>query len=90
MGGFSIRGKGLILARALVAHLRELDTLRRSIQPGVVREEALCDQKVRMTQKGLPGPPKDPKIMAQYPKIGSIGAMILAILEVQVRRTKDN
>ena len=35
----------------------------------------------------LPGPPKEPKIMAQYPKIesiGSIGSIILAILEVQV------
>ena len=37
--------------------------------------------------KPTPGPPKEPKIMAQYPKmgsIGSIGSMILAILEVQV------
>ena len=35
----------------------------------------------------LPGPPKEPKIMAQYPKIestGSIGSITLAILEVQV------
>ena len=35
----------------------------------------------------LPGPPKEPKIMAQYLKtesIGSIGSIILAILEVQV------
>ena len=34
-----------------------------------------------------PGPPKEPKIMAQYPKIestGSIGSIMLAILEVQV------
>ena len=33
-----------------------------------------------------PGPPKEPKIMAQYPKIestGNIGSIILAILEVQ-------
>ena len=33
-----------------------------------------------------PGPPKEPKIMAQYPKIesiGSIGSIILTILEVQ-------
>ena len=33
--------------------------------------------------KCLPGPPKEPKIMAQYPKIksiGSIGSIILAIL----------
>ena len=33
-----------------------------------------------------PGPPKEPKIMAQYPQIetvGSIGSIILAILEVQ-------
>ena len=33
-----------------------------------------------------PGPPKEPKILAQYPKIesiGSIGSIILAILEVQ-------
>ena len=36
---------------------------------------------------GLPGPPKESKIMAQYPKIesiGSTGSVILAILEVQV------
>ena len=36
---------------------------------------------------GLPGPPKEPNIMAQYPKIesiGSIGSIVLAILEVQV------
>ena len=35
----------------------------------------------------VPGPPKEPKIIAQYPKIeskGSIGSIILAILEVQV------
>ena len=35
----------------------------------------------------LPGPPKEPKIMAQYSNIesiGSIGSIILAILEVQV------
>ena len=35
----------------------------------------------------LPGPPKEPKIMAQYPKIesrGSIGSIILGPLEVQV------
>ena len=35
----------------------------------------------------LPGPPKKPKIIAQYSKIesiGSIGSTILAILEVQV------
>ena len=35
----------------------------------------------------LPGPPKVPKIMAQYPKIesiGSIGSITWAILEVQV------
>ena len=35
----------------------------------------------------LPGPPKEPKIMARYPKmesIGSTGSIILAILEVQV------
>ena len=35
----------------------------------------------------LPGPPKEPEIMAQYLKIesiGSIGSIILAILEVQV------
>ena len=35
----------------------------------------------------VPGPPKEPKIMDQYPKIesiGSIGSVILAILEVQV------
>ena len=33
-----------------------------------------------------PGPPKEPKIMDQYPNmegIGSIGSIILAILEVQ-------
>ena len=39
------------------------------------------------TELYLPGPPKVPKIMAQYPKIesmGSIGSIILAILEVQV------
>ena len=38
------------------------------------------------SQKVQPGPPKKPKIMAQYPKIesiGSIGSIILAILEVQ-------
>ena len=37
--------------------------------------------------QALPGPPKEPKIMAQYPKIesmGSIGSIILAILQVQV------
>ena len=36
----------------------------------------------------IPGPPKEPKLMDQYPKIetiGSIGSIILAILEVQVR-----
>ena len=35
----------------------------------------------------IPGPPKEPKIMDQYPKIegiGSIGSIIWAILEVQV------
>ena len=35
----------------------------------------------------VPGPPKGPKIMAQHPKIesiGSIGSIILPILEVQV------
>ena len=35
----------------------------------------------------VPGPPKEPKIMAQYSKIesiGSVGSIILAILEVQV------
>ena len=35
----------------------------------------------------LPGPPKEPNIMAQYPKIesvGSVGSILLAILEVQV------
>ena len=35
----------------------------------------------------VPGPPKVPKIMAQYPKIesmGSIGSTLLGILEVQV------
>ena len=35
----------------------------------------------------MPGPPKEPKIMDQYPKIegiGSIGSIILAILEAQV------
>ena len=35
----------------------------------------------------VPGPPKEPKITAQYPKIesiGSMGSIILAILEVQV------
>ena len=35
----------------------------------------------------IPGPPKEPKIMDQYPKIetiGSTGSIILAILEVQV------
>ena len=35
----------------------------------------------------VPGPPKEPKIMALYPKIesiGSIGSIILAILEAQV------
>ena len=35
---------------------------------------------------GAPGPPKEPKTMAQYPKIegtGSMGSIILAILEVQ-------
>ena len=39
----------------------------------------------------VPGPPKEPKIMAQYPKIesiGSIGSIILAILEVQVVRVR--
>ena len=38
----------------------------------------------------LPGPPKEPEIMAQYPKIdsmGSIGSIILAFLEVQERQT---
>ena len=37
--------------------------------------------------KHVPGPPKEPKIMAQYLKtesIGSIGSIVLAILEVQV------
>ena len=36
---------------------------------------------------GVPRPPKEPKIMALYPKIesiGSTGSIILAILEVQV------
>ena len=40
--------------------------------------------------KLLPGPPKEPKIMAQYLKIetiGSIGSIISAILEVQVDPT---
>ena len=35
----------------------------------------------------IPGPPKEPKTMAQYHKIesmGSIGSIILALLEVQV------
>ena len=35
----------------------------------------------------VPGPPKVPKIMAQYPKIesmGSMGSILLAILEVQI------
>ena len=39
-----------------------------------------------------PGPPKEPKIMDQYPKIESIvsiGSIILAILEVQVGPTVD-
>ena len=39
----------------------------------------------------LPGPPKKPKLMAQYSKIesiGSIGSIILAILEVQVGTDK--
>ena len=34
----------------------------------------------------IPGPPKEPKIIAQYPKkesIGSIVSIVLAILEVQ-------
>ena len=38
---------------------------------------------------GVPRPPKEPKIMAQYLQIetiGSIGSNILAILEVQVDR----
>ena len=36
---------------------------------------------------GVPGPPKEPKTIAPYPKIesiGSIGSIILATLEVQV------
>ena len=40
-----------------------------------------------MPLNSLLGPPKEPKIMAQYLKIestGSIGSIILAILEVQV------
>ena len=43
-----------------------------------------------MQHLALPGPPKEPKIMAQYLKIetiGNIGSIILAILEVQVVRT---
>ena len=37
--------------------------------------------------RGLPGPPKEPQKLAQYPKIESIGSIwsiILAIVEVQV------
>ena len=40
----------------------------------------------------IPGPPKEPKIMAQCLKtesIGSIGSIILAILEVQVDTDMD-
>ena len=40
----------------------------------------------------IPGPPKEPKIMAQYRKtesIGSIGSIISAILEVQVQPKKE-
>ena len=43
------------------------------------------------SKEPLPGPPKDPKIMAQYPKIESIGSIrsiIFAILEVQVEPRK--
>ena len=35
----------------------------------------------------LPGPPKEPKIIAQYPKIesiGSIGSIVFAFLEVGI------
>ena len=35
----------------------------------------------------IPGPPKEPKIMAQYPKMDSkdsIGSIVCAILELQV------
>ena len=46
-------------------------------------------QQYTKNRKGidLPGPPKEHKILAQYLKtesIGSIGSIILAILEVQV------
>ena len=40
----------------------------------------------------MPGPPKEPKRMAHYPKtesIGNIGSIILAILEVQVDHSQD-
>ena len=49
-----------------------------------------CDVRLRYKML-LPGPPKEPKIMAQYPKIESyrqyIGSIILAILEFQVLGT---
>ena len=41
---------------------------------------------------GLPGPPKVPTTLAQFPKIGStgrIGSIILGILEVQVLRFQN-
>ena len=53
-------------------------------------QPALPNYPIRDSEYHLPGPPKEPKIMAQYPKIetiGSIGSIVLAILEVQVIET---
>ena len=57
---------------------------RRRPPPG--RPESASDSKY--SNKVVPGPPKEPKIMALYPKIesiSSIGSMILAVLEIQVK-----
>ena len=51
------------------------------------QQGAKIDCAVLWRCKYIPGPPKEPKIMAKYPKIesiGSIGSIILAILEVQI------
>ena len=52
----------------------------RPTRPGPLKAELFFGSKV-------PGPPKEPKMTAEYPNIesiGSIGSMILALLEVQV------